>query len=65
LPSFSFFSFPAMIWADYMRQAVSSLPSTPLFTATPDQLSLHPLNQQTIDTTKSSVAALKRATSRK
>ena len=47
-------TFPAMIWADYMRPAVSALPPTPLFTATADQLSLHPLNQQTIDTTTSS-----------
>ncbi len=33
-------SFPAQIWADYMRQAVAALPVEDIFTASPDSLSL-------------------------
>ncbi len=33
-------SFPAQIWADYMREAVAPLPIEDIFTASPDSLSL-------------------------
>ena len=36
-------TFPARIWADYMRVAVANLPTKTLDIATPDQLSLHNL----------------------
>jgi len=37
-------TFPAKIWADAMRPVVAGLPAQPLFTASPDELSLHPLD---------------------